>query len=221
MHRLFGLVGILTLLWAPEATAQTAHGTFLAGEVGIGLETDDLVDGSSIGGSLGYRFSGGLLLIGNYLYTGTDFYYFESDSGWQRAATWSAVPSGPSTRSDWIFYRRRHVIGLGAGLSGSLGPVGVFGTAGLMLNIVAVSEAEEYYPEFRDAAEESSIAGGRTLATTALRGGVTYPAHGSVAGTLSWMVNFESIEDTDSTSYFRRNSVVLLGVSVQAGGDGW
>jgi hypothetical protein len=219
MLRIWGIVGVLTLAWVPWVSAQTVSGPFLAGEVGIGLETDDLVDGSSIGGSLGYRFSGGLLLVGNYLYAGTNFYYFENGAGWRHAPTWSAVPSGSSSRSDWIFYRRRHVIGFGAGLSGRLGPVGVFGTAGLMLNVVAVSEAEEYYPEFRDAAEESSIAGGRTLATTALRGGLTYPAHGSVAGTLSWMVNFDSIEEADSTAYFRRNSLILLGVSVQAGGS--
>lgn len=221
MHRMLVMCAILIAIWVPDTFAQTVDGPFLAGEIGIGLETDDLVGGSAIGGSLGYRFPRGLLIIGNYLYTGTDYYYFESDTGWQQAASWSDVPSGTISQGDWIFYRRRHVIGLGAGLSGRLGPVGAFGTAGLMLNIVAVSDAEEYYPEFRDVAENSSIVGGRTLATTALRAGLVYPAEGSVAGTLSWLVNFDSIEDAGSTSYFRRNSLILIGVSFQAGGTSW
>lgn len=221
MYRILIGMAAFTLVWVAATPAQTADGPFLSGEIGIGLETDDLVDGSSIGASLGHRFSGGFLLVGNYLYTGTDYYFFESDAGWRQAASWSEVPNGSSSQGDWIFYRRRHVIGLTGGLSGRLGPVGAFGVAGIMLNIVALSEAEEYYPEFRDAAEQSSIAGGRTLATPAFRAGLTYPAEGALAGTLSWMVNFDSIEEADSTSYFRRNSMILLGVSIQAGGTSW
>ncbi|MFW5695243.1 MAG: hypothetical protein ACOCYB_08735 [Alkalispirochaeta sp.] len=220
MHRMLLLLGALGVMATPCATAQTAGGPFIAGEIGIGLETDDLVDGSAMGGSLGYRFPGGLLLVGSYLFAGTDFYYFESGSGWQQAPSWSDVPDGGSSRGDWLFYRQRHVVGLAAGLSGSVGPVGVFGTGGLMLNVVSLSDAEDYYPEFRDTAEESSIAGGRTLATTAVRAGLSYPAQGTFAGTLSWMVNFERIDDATTASYFRRNSLVILGISIQVGGQG-
>ncbi|MEX2443925.1 MAG: hypothetical protein WD492_09990 [Alkalispirochaeta sp.] len=220
MDRRLVLIGALTVVTALGAAAQTAGGLFLAGEVGIGIETDDLVDGSALGGSLGYRFPGGLLLVGSYLFAGTDFYYFEADSGWQQAPSWSEVPSGGSRRGDWIFYRQRHVVGMSAGLSGRVGPVGVFGTGGLMLNVVSLSDAEDYYPEFTEAAEESSIAGGRTLTTTTVRAGLVYPARGSFAGTLSWMVNFDRIADAATPSYFQRNSLVVIGVSIQAGGGG-
>ena len=87
-----------------------------------------------------------------------------------------------------------------------------------MLNVLSLSDAEDYYPEFSQAAEQSSIAGGRVLATTAVRAGVSYPAEGTFAGTLSYMVNFDRIEDATTTSYFRRNSLIIVGVSFQVEG---
>jgi len=218
MYRILVLLGALAIMAAPRLAAQTAKGPFIAGELGIGLQTDDLVDGTALGGSLGYRFPSGLLLVGTYLFAGTDYYYFEASPGWQQAPSWADVPNGGSSSNDWLFYRQRHVVGLAAGLSGSAGPVGIFGTAGLMLNVLSLSDAEDYYPEFSQAAEQSSIAGGRVLATTAVRAGVSYPAEGTVAGTLSYMVNFDRIEDATTTSYFRRNSLIIVGVSFQVEG---
>ncbi len=216
MYRTLVLLGALAIMAVPYVSAQTATGPYVAGELGIGLQTDDLVDGAALGGSLGYRFPGGLLIVGTYLFAGTDYYYFEAGPGWQQAPSWGEVPSGGSS-GDWLFYRQRHVIGIAAGLSGSVGPVGIFGTGGLLLNALSLSDAEEYYPEFSEAAEQSSIASGRVLATTAVRAGVSYPAQGAFAGTLSYLVNFDRIDDTTTTSYFRRNSLIILGFSFQAG----
>jgi len=218
MYRVLVLLGALGVMAVPRVTAQTASGAFISGELGIGLETDDLVDGIALGGSVGYRFPRGLLLMGTYLFAGTDYYYFEEGTGWQKSPSWADVPNGGSSSNDWLFYRQRHVVGLAAGLSGSVGPVGVFGTGGVLLNVLSLSDAEDYYPDFSTAAEQSSIAGGRVLATTAIRAGISYPAEGTVAGTLSYMVNFDRIDDTTTTSYFQRNSLIIVGVSFQAGG---
>jgi len=57
------------------------------------LDSDDLVTESAVGGALGYRFDGGLLLLGEYLYAGTDFYYYDGGDGWRQAESWSDVPA--------------------------------------------------------------------------------------------------------------------------------
>jgi hypothetical protein len=222
-RRAWRIATLLVLLAAPASTvrAQTADGFFIAAEAGIGLQTDDLLTESAIGGALGYRFDGGLLLLGEYLYAGTDFYHYVSGDGWQQAESWSDVPSGSSGRSDWIFYRRRHVIGFSAGLSGRVARLGLFATGGILLNAITLSDAAKFYPEFAAEAERSSIGSGRVLTTTALRGGLTYPADGAVAATGSWLVSFERPDGDNPVVYVRRSSVILLGVVFQAGGLGW
>jgi hypothetical protein len=214
------LLIVLALLvgTAGSVAGQTADGFFIAAEAGIGLQTDDLFTESAVGGSLGYRFDGGLLLLGEYLYAGTDFYYFAGTDGWRQAESWSDVPGGSSGRSDWLFYRRRHVIGITAGLSGRVARLGVFATAGILFNAITLSDAADFYPEFAAEAERSSIGTGRVLTTTALRGGLTYPAEGAVAATASWLVSFERPEGDNPAVYIRRSSIILLGVVFQAGG---
>jgi hypothetical protein len=90
-----------------------------------------------------------------------------------------------------------------------------------MLNAITLPDAAEFYPEFAAEAERSSIDTGRVLTTTALRGGLTYPAEGAVAATAAWLVNFERPDGENPVVYVRRSSVILLGVSLQAGGIEW
>lgn len=203
-----------------DSATQTRNGVFLAGTLAFALQPeDDLVDNTAIGAQIGYRFPGGLLILGEYLYTGTDYYYYDQDKRrWTMATGWSDVPSGPSSRSDWLFYRDRHAVGLAAGLSGRFAGVGLFTAAGFMLSIIDLSDAEDTYPDFAAAAEQSSIGDDRVLFSTTLRGGLVFPAESALAGQLAYVVQLDRDDDFGETRYFRRNSLIYLGVTIQHGG---
>lgn len=210
---------LLILVPFRSSEAQTADGMFLAGTVGFSLQPDDLIGGAAVGGQLGFRFPGSLLLFGEYLYAGTDYYYYDSDNTrWTMATGWSEVPSRSTSRRDWLFYRTRHAVGVAAGLSGAYARIGAFGAAGLMLSFVNLSDAQDHYPEFTAAAEQSSIVDGRVLLTTTLRAGLVYPAEGLVAGQLAYMVQIENNDDAGEAQYIRRNSLIFLGLVIQSGG---
>ncbi len=208
-----------------DVHAQTADGLYINGSVALAMQPDDLIGGAAVGGQVGFRFPGSLLLVGEYLYAGTDYYYYDSSQGeWTMAAGWSDVPSGSSSRDDWLFYRSRHIVGAAIGASGRVGQpgspyrIGLFGTAGFMLSIVDISDAEDYYPEFAEAAQSSSIGDSQVLFTTTLRGGLVYPAESTFAGQLAYLVQLERSDDFGEEHYFRRNSLLYLGVTVHLGG---
>lgn len=211
------LAAIVAFVGVAPVAAQSATGAFLSGQVGIALQTDDLIGGSAVGAALGFRFPGGLLLAMDYLFAGTDFYYWDGGS-WIQAAGWSEVPDNGVGRSDWNFYRRRHALGLGGGLSGEAGPLGLFATGGILIGIIELSDAAEFYPEFRDAAAVSSLGASTVIVDPVLRAGLQFPARGAVSGTLAWMVTFDREPAADAGRYVQRNSLLLLGVSFQQGG---
>lgn len=198
------------------ATAQTAPGPYAAITGAISAQPDDLIGNAAFGGQLGFRAPTGFLVIGEYLYAGKDFYFYEGSS-WKMAASWSDVPSGSTSQSDWIFYRERHAVGVAAGFSGAIYRVGLFGAGGFMFNIVTLSEGADFYPEFEKAATQSSIGDSMVLFTTTLRGGIVYPARSPVAGHLALMVQLEPSDQLDDSRYYRRNTFILLGMSFQLG----
>lgn len=208
---------VLLLVAGFPLAAQSASGAFLTGQVGLGLRTDDLISGSAVGAAFGFRFPAGLVLAMDYLYAGTDFYYWDGGS-WIQAAGWADVPDNGVGRADWNFYRRRHAVGLAGGISGQAGPLGLFATAGLLLGIIELSDAAEFYPEFRDAARVSSIGSSTVVVDPVLRAGLQFPARGAVSGTLAWMVTFDREPAADTGRYVQRNSLLLLGISLQQGG---
>mgnify|MGYP006287002573 CR=1 FL=1 len=195
---------------------QTASGPYLAITGAGSIQPDDLVGNAAFGGPVGYRGGGGFLVLGEYVYAGKDFYYHDG-SDWTIAASWPDVPSGSSSRSEWIFYRERHAVGIAAGGSGAVGRLGLFGAGGFMLNIVSLSSAAEYYPEFEQTAIQSSIGDSTALLTATLRGGVVYPARSSVAGLLAAMVQLEPSDQLGNTRYYRRNTLVFVGITFQLG----
>jgi hypothetical protein len=198
------------------AVAQTATGPYAAITGVISGQPDDLIGNAAFGGQIGYRTPTGFLLLGEYLYAGKDYYFYE-DSSWKLAASWPDVPSGSTSRSDWIFYRERHAVGIAAGFSGAVHRVGLFGAGGLMFNIVTLSEGADYYPDFEKAATQSSIGDSTVLFTTTLRGGIVYPARSPVAGHLALMMQLEASDQLDDSRYYRRNTFILLGMSFQLG----
>ncbi|MFA7566396.1 MAG: hypothetical protein WCY01_05165 [Alkalispirochaeta sp.] len=213
---ILGIAGFMSIATAPGIYAQTATGIYAAFTGAITAQPDDLVDSGVIGGQLGYRAPGSWFVFGEYLYAGKDFYYFEK-SEWHMSASWLDVPSGSVSRNDWIFYRDRHAVGLAGGLSGAIGEVGFFGAAGVMLNLVLLSDAADSYPEFEQAATRSSIGESTVLFTTTFRGGVVWPAHAPVAGQAAVMVQLEPTRQSGDTGYLRRNTYFFLGVVFQTG----
>jgi hypothetical protein len=223
------LLGLL-VCFSHAPAAQTADGLFTAGTVAFSLQPDDLIRSAAIGGQLGYRMPRGVLLLGEYLYADKDFYYYDSSAKrWTMATGWPEVPSGSSSRSDWIFYRTRHIVGFALGGSGTplathtvaagpLSRLGLYGAVGIMLSIISVSEAEETYPEFGKEAGASSIGESRVLFTTTFRGGIVYPAQSPIAGKLAYLVQLERNDDFGQEQYIRRNSLIFLGMTLQPGG---
>ncbi|MFO7848939.1 MAG: hypothetical protein R6V67_03160 [Spirochaetia bacterium] len=215
-------LSVMSLLTAQPAAAQSAEGVFISGVGTTALQPDDLIGNAGLGVQAGFRFSSGLLFMGEYLYTGKDYYYydFEGNKRWEKAASWSDVPlSSDVSRDEYIFYRTRHVLGGAAGFSAAVDQIGLFGAAGLTFNIIALADAADNYPEFEEAAVESSIGNGTVLMTTNLRAGLVFPAEGPIAGQLAYMVMFEGDGDTaGEQTYIRRNSLIYLGVSLHLGG---
>lgn len=195
---------------------QTATGPYVAFTGAIPLQPDDLIGNAAFGGQIGFRGPGGFLLLGEYLYAGKDFYFYDGSS-WKMAASWLDLPSGSSSRGDWLFYRERHVVGLAAGFAGAFGQVGVFGAGGIMFNVVTLPEATDYYPEFEEAATRSSIGNSSVLFTTSLRAGVVYPARSPVAGHVAVLAQLEPSEQLGETRYYRRNTMFLVGMAFQIG----
>ncbi|MFP4179748.1 MAG: hypothetical protein ACLFSA_06795 [Spirochaetaceae bacterium] len=212
-------LSVMSLSAVQPAAAQSAEGVFVGGVTTAALQPDDLIGSSGVGVQAGFRSPSGILFLGEYIYTGKDYYYPDAE-GWKKAASWSEVPSGSDvSRDEWIFYRTRHVLGGAAGFSAAVDQIGLFGAAGLTFNIIALAEAKDYYPEFGDAAKESSIGDGTVLMTTNLRAGLVFPAEGPIAGQLSYMMMFEPVGETaGEQTYIRRNSLIYLGVSLQLGG---
>jgi len=215
---LLGVFVVTALLLASRQPlpAQTLTGAYATGVAAITSQPDDLTNSGAIGGQLGLRAPSGFIVFGEYLYTGKDYYFYDG-SDWNVAASWYDVPSGSSSRGDWLFYRTRHVVGISGGFSGAIRRVGLFGAGGFMLNIVSLSDAAETYPEFEAVATQSSIGDSNVLFSTTVRGGVVYPADGHVAGSLSVMMQLEPTEQLGETRYLRRNTYIMFGLSVQTG----
>ena len=196
--------------------AQTRSGLFFGGNVAVASNPDDLIGTAAVGGHIGVRFPLGLVLLGEYLYAGKDFFFFDSGAGeWSKPVAWRDVPSGDSSRGDWLFYRRRHVVGGSAGVGFSVGDLGIYSTIGILLNIVDLSDAADSYPAFREAATESSIDNGNVLRSTAFRVGLVYPAQSLIAGQLSYVLIFGRDDLPDEDEYIRRNGLLMLGVVIQ------
>lgn len=215
--RLLSLIVGIAVSITGVVPGQTASGVFITGEIGLAPAPDDFVGEAALGGMLGYRTGGGILFGLEYLWAGTDYYYFDDDR-WLRAPGWSAVPAGTTARENWLFFRDRHVVGLSAGLSGSFWLVGVYATGGILLNLITMSEAAEFYPEFAAAATETAYGPATLIATGSARVGIVIPAEGAIAGTAAWMVGFDRPDTVGTPGYFRRNSLFFIGVTVQAGG---
>jgi hypothetical protein len=196
--------------------AQTATGLYAALTGAVTSRPDELVGNGAVGGQVGFRMNPGWFFFGEYLYAGKDFYYPDG-SDWKMAASWRDVPSGSASRGDWVFYRERHAVGLGGGLSGAVGPVGLFGAAGLMFNIVSLSDAADYYPEFQEAATTSSIGDSTVLFSTTLRAGVVWPPDSPFAGHGAVMVQLEPSDQAGDEGYLQRNTYFIFGVVFQTG----
>ncbi|MFW6388010.1 MAG: hypothetical protein ACOC0B_01925 [bacterium] len=201
--------------------AQTAPGGYGAGILGFGIRTDDLVESAALGVQGGYRSSGGVLFMGEYLYLGRDFYYFDFDDEriWKRADSWSSVPSPEADINDWLFTRSRHMLGAAAGFSGVFGPAGLYGAGGLALSWLSVSDAEDEYPEFGEAARQSSLGDSGVLVTPTIRGGMVVPANSVIAAQVSYMLMLERGDDSSELGYVRRNSLLYIGLVVQPGAE--
>lgn len=209
------------LLWVPVVAipAQTTTGPFLGATLAIPSNPDDLMGSAAVGGHLGFRSPLGLFLLGEYLYAGTDFYYFDSGRGaWSKPVSWSEVPAGDASRSDWQFYRRRHILGGSLGLGYHLRDLGFYSAIGVLLNILDPSPAAESYPAFKEAASESSIDGGTVELSSVFRLGLVYPARSLVAGSISYLLVFRRDDLPGEDGYVRRNGLLMLGVVLQPGG---
>jgi hypothetical protein len=211
------------LIGAPVSLfAQTATGPWIAGELAFSMESNDVVDGVLVGGQVGFRSPGGLIFLGEYLFAGTDYYYYTASDGWLLAPDWSSVPSGSSSRSDWLFYRQRHLVGLAAGLSGSILDVGLFAAGGFSLTLISLSEAADFYPEFAESASQSSLGARRVQVRPSVRAGVTWPAQSVIAGQLTWLVTVppeaerRALEDR---GWLRASSIITIGVVLHLGGS--
>jgi hypothetical protein len=211
-------VAVVVLLFglASNAIAQTKTGAFASALVAMTAQPDDLVGSGAIGGQIGLRAPTGFLVLGEYLYTGKDYYFYDG-SGWKMAASWPDVPSGSTGRNDWLFYRSRHAAGLAAGYSGAVRRFGFFGAGGVMLNYVTLSDAADTYPEFETAATQSSIGGSNVLFSMTARGGIVYPAESAVAGSFTVMFQLEPTQQLGETRYLRRNTYFILGLTIQTG----
>lgn len=210
---------ILLYATAGVATAQTKTGPFLGASVAIASNPDDLMGSAAIGGQLGFRSPLGIFLLGEYLFAGTDFYYFDSGRGeWSKPVSWSEVPAGNASRSDWQFYRRRHVLGGSVGLGYHVRDLGFYSAIGLLFNIIDLSSAAESYPAFEAAATESSIDSGTVEASTVFRIGLVYPARSFIAGSISYLLVFQRGDLPGEEGYVQRNGLIMLGVVLQPGG---
>ncbi len=215
------VVLVLLFGYSGVAHSQAQTGGYLSAVVATALQPDDIIGSLGAGFQGGYRFPWGLLLVGDVLYTGTDYYYFDFDDGreWRQAGSWREVPSGSVRRGDWPFYRTRFLLGGAAGLSGSIARVGLFSTVGFMLSILDFPDISEDYPEFADAAIVSSIGNDDVQVSTSVRAGVVYPVGGSISGQLSYMVLLTTEEDDfGEREWLQRNGLIYLGVTVNFGG---
>ena len=211
----------LTALGVSQLSAQTVTGGYVGATV-AGRPVPDDVFGSFAAGLLGgYRFPGGLFLSGEYMYAGRDYYYFDfdGDRSWKQAASWPEVPSGDVPPSEWLFFRERHILGVAAGIAVPLGPVGLFGAPGFSISIIDLSDAQHDYPEFADAARESSIGSGTAEISPSLRAGIVLPASSLVSAQLSYGVVFrQEIDDDDAAgAYLWRNGLISVAVVLNIG----
>ena len=215
----FGIMIVAVLLCtAPELDAQTRTGPFVGGTFALVDRPDELAGDVALGGYIGIRNSFGLVLMGEYLYAGKDFYYFDSaSSSWSGPVRWSQVPSGESSRSEWQFYRRRHVVGGSVGLSYPFGRLGLYSTAGIMLNIVDPSDVADSYPAFKDAVNAPSLGDGPVFASYAFRFGAVYPARALIAGQFAYVASFRNGDLGDNDRYIRSNDLFLIGFVIQPG----
>lgn len=211
------IVAVL-LCAAPGLEAQTRTGPFVGATFALVDRPDELAGDAAFGGHIGIRSPLGLVVMGEYLYAGKDFYYFDSaNARWSGPVRWSQVPSGESSRSDWQFYRRRHVVGGSVGLSYPLGRLGLYSTAGIMINIVEPSDVADSYPAFKDAVTSSSLGEGPVFASYAFRFGAVYPARALIAGQVSYAVSFRNGDLGDNDRYIRSNDLFLVGFVIQPG----
>ncbi|TVQ21918.1 MAG: hypothetical protein EA383_16330 [Spirochaetaceae bacterium] len=226
MERRPWLAGILITLslmvcGVPQLSAQTVSGAYVGATVAGRPVPDDVFGSFAVGLQGGYRFPAGLFLSGEYMYAGRDYYYFDfdGDRSWKQAASWSDVPSGDASASEWLFFRERHILGVAAGLAVPVGQVGLFGAAGFSISIIDLSDAEDNYPEFADAARESSIGSGTAEVSPSLRAGITFPASSLVSAQLSYGVVFrqEIGDDVAAGAYLWRNGLISVAVVLNVG----
>lgn len=218
IHFLIAL-GLMGILCGKTLDAQTRTGPFLGADLAIAGNPDDLFGSAAIGADIGFRTPLGLVFLGEYLFAGTDFYYFDSADGeWSKPVSWSEVPSGNTSRGDWLFYRRRHVLGGSVGLGYHVQDLGFYSTIGFLLNILDLSPAAENYPAFEEAATRSSIGYSTVEASTVFRVGLVYPAQSIVAGRLSYLFLFQRDDIPGESGYITRNGLLMLSVVFQPGG---
>ena len=191
---------IVLLAVAVGAGAQTSTGFTISFRGGVPDPQNVFVDRGVVGGMVGYRTANALLFAFDYLYIGKDYYYFENGS-WSDGVGWSDVPSGESSRSDWIFYRSRQLISPSVGLSGPVGPVGLYATVGVNLTFVVLSDARSAYPGFSKAADTSP-----TKLMPVARGGVRWPARSLFGFQIEY-------------SWSREDALLMFGACFDSGGS--
>lgn len=214
------LAGLLLVVGAAATVyGQTTSGMYLALGGSAALEPEDVIGTAGVGVQVGYRWPWGILVQGDFWYTGKDFYYFDTDSrAWRQAASWREVPSRGVSRGDWPFYRERLLLGLGAGLSGRIRSVGLFSTVGFMVSVLDIAEMGDSYPEFADAATVSSMGEVESEVNAAVRAGVVWPADKPVSGQLSYLVLLRDDSDVaGERAWIQRNSLITLGVTLHLG----
>jgi len=151
---------VSTVVITTAAAAQTNTGFSASIRAGIPDPGNSFIDRAFVGALIGYRSSFGLLGTLAYYYTGADYYDYSS-AGWNEST---------DVEDDWIFSRHRHTLAPSVGLSGVIGPVGLYATVGLQLNFISLSDAADYYPEFAAAADTRPAELDRVL-----RAGIRWP----------------------------------------------
>lgn len=134
-----------------EALPALGPGTFyLEFQVAFPPATPNVFQEVAAGAQVSYFTSKHFGFALSYYFLGTEYYWFDHAANvWMGPTVWSLVPDG-GNQGDWQFYHTRHLITPLALVRLNLGKtLELVAGAGPGLNLLWVSEAAEFYPEFR------------------------------------------------------------------------